>query len=213
MRAWACRGFLGFALLAASWSVALADQDSDVARLADGRSQKTNWVPPGTEDRYGRAEVLVHAPLAKVKDLVLDFGGYKQFVPDRFHNVHVIGKEQGGTDVYMQVPIMRGMINLWQVMRWRDVTPLAPGWAIVEGFYTKGNLKKANAAWTLRRIDDTTTLVQFDLLVLPLVPAPEALVDEELRDAAVQAVDNIRDRAQGVPGPVPYAAPATTPRS
>jgi len=206
-------GLLGFALLAASGSVALADPDPDVARLADGRSQKTNWVPPGTEDRYGRAEVLVHAPLATVKDLVLDFAGYKQFVPDRFHNVHVIGKDQGGTDVYMQVPIMRGMINLWQVMRWRDVKPLAPGWAIVEGFYTKGNLKKGNAAWTLRRIDDTTTLVQFDLLILPLVPAPQVLVDEELRDAAVQAVDNVRDRAQGAAGPVPYAPSFVTPRS
>jgi hypothetical protein len=213
MRAWVCRGLLALALVVAREPVARADGDPDVTRLASGRSQKTNWVPPGTEDRYGRAEVLVHAPLATVKELVLDFAGYRLFVPNRFHNVHVIGKDQGGTDVYMQVPIMNGLVTLWQVMRWRDVKPLAPGWAIVEGLYAKGNLKTANAAWTLRRVDDTTTLVQFDLLIVPLVPAPQALVDEELRDAAMQAVDNIRDRAQAAPGPVPYEPAPSTPRS
>jgi hypothetical protein len=213
MKARACRALLALVLVAAWGSVARADADADVTRLASGRSQKTNWVPPGTEDRYGRAEVLVHAPLATVKELVLDYPGYRLFVPNRFHNVHVIGKDQGGTDVYMQVPIMNGLVTLWQVMRWRDVKPLAPGWAVVEGFYTKGNLKRGNASWTLRRIDDTTTLVQFDLLIVPLVPAPQALVDEELRDAAMQAVDNIRDRAQAAAGPVPYEPAPPTPRS
>jgi hypothetical protein len=194
------------ALLAGA-SVAHADPDPDVARLSDGHSRKTNWVPPGAADRYGRAEVLVHAPLAAVKARVLDFASYKDFSPDRFHNVHVIGKTAGGTDVYMQLPIMNGVVTLWQVMRFRDVAPLAPGWAIVEGFYEKGNLKRGNATWTLRRVDDTTTLLQFDLLIVPLVPAPQSLVDEELRDAAMQAVDAIRDHAQAAPGPVPYAGP------
>lgn len=204
-----------FALCAPS-SSAWADgtADPDVSRLADGRSQRKNWVPPGDTERYGHAEVLVHAPLATVKQQVLNFTVYKEFNPDRFHNVRVLDKTEHGYDVYMQVPIMNGLVTLWQVMRFHDVKPLAPGWAIVEGFFTKGNLKKGNATWTLRQVDDATTLLQFDLLILPLVPAPQALIDEELRDAAAQAIEKVRDRAQGTPGPVPYASgtpPQATP--
>jgi hypothetical protein len=189
---------------------ARADADPDVTRLADGHSQKKNWVPPSATERYGHSDVLVHASLAAVKKQVLDFGHYKDLVPDKFHNARVIGKDEGGTDVYLQVPIMRGLITLWEVMRFRDLQPLASGWAIVEGFFVKGNLKTANTTWTMHAIDDTTTLLSLDLLIVPLVPAPQANVDEELRDAAMQAVDAIRDHAQAAPGPVAYAA-ATTP--
>ena len=181
-----------------------ANEDPDVVRLGDGRSQKTTWVPPGDTERYGHADVLVHAPLAAVKKQVLDYGRYKELVPEKFHNAHVIGRQAGGTDVYMQLPIMRGLVTLWQVMCFYDVHPLAPGWAIVEGFFVKGNLKRANTTWTMRVVDDETTLLQLDLLVVPLVPAPQSAIDEELRDAAMQGVDAMRDRAQGAPGPVPY---------
>ena len=99
-----------------------ADEDPDVARLADGRSQKTTWVPPGDTERYGHADVLVHAPLAAVKKQVLDYGRYKELVPEKFHNAHVIGRQAGGTDVYMQLPIMRGLVTLWQVMRFTTCT-------------------------------------------------------------------------------------------
>jgi hypothetical protein len=184
---------------------ALAEEDADLVRLKTGQSQRWNWEPPGLHDRYGHAEVLVHAPIGVVHKAVLDFGKYKELVPDKFHNARVIGKEDGGTDVYMQVPIMHGMVTLWQVMRWRDLKPLARGWAAVEGFYVKGNLRTANAAWTMHAIDESYTVLKFDLLLSLNLPAPQAAVDEELRDAAVQAVDAIRDRAQGTPGPVAYA--------
>lgn len=190
---------------------ARADVDPDVVRLADGHSQKKNWVPPSATERYGHSDVLVHAPLAAVKKQVLDFGHYKDLVPDKFHNARIIGKDAGGTDVYLQVPIMRGLVVLWEVMRFHDLQPLAPGWAIVEGFFVKGNLKTANTTWTMHAVDESTTLLELDLLIVPLVPAPPSLVDEELRDAAMQAVDAIRDRAQGTPGPVVYTAPVATP--
>jgi hypothetical protein len=33
--------------------------------------------------------------------------------------------------------------------------------------------------------------------MVPTIPAPQAAVDEELRDSALKAVDAIHDRAQG----------------
>jgi hypothetical protein len=183
---------------------AAADADLDVQRLANGVAQKTNLQIAGTSDRYGRAEVLVHAPIAVVHKAVMDYGRYKELASDKFHNTRIIGKEDGGTDVYMQLPIMHGMVTLWQVMRFRDIKPLARGWAIVEGWFVKGNLKGSNAAWTMHAVNDDYTMLRFDLLLSLNIPAPQSAVDEELRDAAEQAVNAIRDRAQGVPGPVPY---------
>jgi hypothetical protein len=181
--------------------------EEELGSLASGLSQRTNVQPPGVTDRYGHAEVLVQAPIAAVHEAVLDFARYKNFSPERFHNARVVGREADATDVYMQVPIMNGLVVLWQIMRFRDLRPLAPGWAMVEGWYVRGNLKRGNVAWTLHAIDDQHTVLKVDLLIVPNVPAPQEMIDEELRDAAAQAVESIRDTAQGRPGPVPYGGP------
>jgi hypothetical protein len=186
-------------------SRALAEDDPDLARLADGVSRKENWQPPGTTQRYGHAEVLVHAPLAAVKKVVLDYAHYKDLVPNKFHTSRLVAKENGATDVYLQVPIMHGMITLWDVMRFRELTPVAPGWAMVEGWLVRGNVKEANVAWTMHAIDDEYTVLKFDLLILPSMPAPQSAIDEELRDAAMDAIDAVRDKAQGAPGAQAYA--------
>ena len=170
--------------------------DADLARLSDGHSVRTNYQPAGVADRYGRAEILVRAPIGVIHKLVLDYARYKEFTGGKFHASRVIGKTPLGTEVYFQLPVMNGMITLWQVFRFQEVAPLAPGWAIVEGWYIKGNIGRGNAAWTLHAIDDDRTLVTFDLLVVPNVPLPQSLIDDGLRNAAGEAVEAIRARAE-----------------
>jgi hypothetical protein len=181
--------------------------DPDLARLASGQSQRSNWQPPGTGDRYGHAEVLVAAPSAQLRKMVLDFAHYREMTGGKFHVSRVIGKEAGGTDVYFQIPVLDGMIMLWQVFRFQELKPLAPGWTMIEGWYVKGNIGRGNAAWTLHAVDDMHTVLKFDLLVVPNVPLPQSLLDDGLRNAAAEAVESVRDRAQEHPGPVPYAPP------
>jgi hypothetical protein len=82
---------------------------------------------------------------------------------------------------------------------------------MVEGWLVKGNVKTANAAFTVHRVDDNFTILKFDLLILPNVPAPQVAIDEELRDAAMDAVNAIHDRAQGNKNVVPYGAPPASP--
>ena len=175
--------------------------DPDLTLLSDGHSQRTNYQPSGLPDRYGRAQILVNAPLGIVRRLVLDYGRYKEFTGGKFHTSRVIGKSPGGTEVYFQLSVLDGMITLWQVFRFQELKPLARGWAIVEGWYVKGNIGRGNAAWTLHAIDDNRTVVTFDLLILPNVPLPQTLLDDGLRNAAGEAVEAIRDRAQEAAGP------------
>ncbi|MDB4997303.1 MAG: hypothetical protein JWM74_4735, partial [Myxococcaceae bacterium] len=58
--------------------------------------------------------------------------------------------------------------------------------------------------FTMRSIEPNWTILSCDLLLTPNMPAPQSAIDEELRDAAMQAVDAIKDRAQGKKGDVPY---------
>ena len=149
-----------------------------------------------------------------VRKVLTQYGQYKDLAPDKFSNVRVIGKEAGNTDVYMQVPIMRGMVNLWMVLRFGAVQQIAPGVEVLEGKFVRGSVKDANIVFTSKRLDENFTMLTCDLLISPNFPAPQSAIDEEMRDSALKAVDAIHNRAQGhnrtvafVPRPAASAAP------
>jgi hypothetical protein len=194
---------------------AAGQQDVQLDRLvAAGHSVKWNYSPQGRSERFGHSEVLINAPMAAVRAQVLDFPHYKEFAPDKFKNARMVAKDGSNVDKYFQVPIMHGMMTLWYVARFGGTRVTTPGTEVVEGKFVKGNIKDMNIVFTMRSIDPSWTILSCDLLLTPNMPAPQAAIDEELRDAAMQAVDAIKDRAQGKKGDVPYVkndAPAQPP--
>ena len=201
------RSLLALTALALAPSVALAE-DADAARIAAaGHSLKWNWTPPGRSERYGHAETLIHAPLQIVRMRVLDFAHYRDFVPDKFKTSRVVGHgSDGSADVYIQVAVLHGMVTLWDVTRFAPPRTVEPGVDVIEGRMVpgKGNVDDLDVVWTLRALEDDWTLLKFDLLLKPGLPAPQWAIDEELRDSAMAAVDCIHDRAQGSPGIAPW---------
>jgi hypothetical protein len=187
-------------------SVAAASPaDPQLDRLANaGHTLKWNWTPPWRAERYGHAEVLIAAPLAQVRSQVTDFPHYREFAPDKFKNARMVGKDGANVDMYFQVPIMHGMMTLWYVTRFAPSRVSAPETEIVEGRYVKGNIKDMHIVMTMRKVDDRFTILSCDLLLLPNLAAPQGAIDEELRDAAQQAVDAVRDKSQLQKGDVPY---------
>ncbi len=185
---------------------------ADLTRFSSGRALKSNVVPPGKDTRYGRAELLVTAPLELVRHEVTAYNRYRELAPDKFNRSRIIAKENGLTDVYMQVPILGGMLVLWQVMRFGPVTSAGPGAERVEGSYVRGNLKASNVIYTLTSVDARRTILRMDLLVLPNMTAPQSVVDEELRDAAATAIEGMRDRAERQAAP-PAAVASSAPAS
>lgn len=177
------------------------DLDADALRIESAHhSLKWNWTPPGHADRYGHAETLIHAPIETVRRHVLDFGHYRDFLPSRFQVSRVVGHgTDHSTDVYIQISVMNGVLALWNVSRFTPPTETAPGVEVVSGRMIpgRGNVKDMDAFWTLRALDDQWTVLKFDLLLKPGIPAPQFVIDEELRDSAMFAVDSIHDRAQG----------------
>jgi hypothetical protein len=185
-----------------------AGSDPDVDRLNEaGHSLKWNYVPAGRSERYGHAEALVQAPLAALRSHISNFSQYKALVPDKFNNARIVGKQGDSTDVYLSVPVLHGAVTFWQILRFAPLQQVRPGEEVLEGRFVRGNVRDANVVFTIRQIDENVTLLKMDLLIVPNIPAPQSAIDEELRDAAMDAVNAIHNRAQGHARNVVYHAP------
>jgi len=210
------RCLLRFAVMGAlivSASAVRADDstavDPDAARIAAaGHTLTWNWTPPGHADRFGHAETLIHAPLPKVRRMVLDFGHYRELAPYSVKTSRIVGHEPDGSiDVYMQISVMNDMVTLWNVTRFAPLRRVSEGLEVLEGKMIpgKGNVEDGAVVWTMHSVGPEWTVLKFDLLLRPGIPAPQSAIDEELRNSASHAVDSIHDKAQGSPGIQAYA--------
>ena len=182
--------------------------DQDAMRISSaGRSLKWNWTPPGRSDRCGHAETLVHAPLATVRQLVLDFPRYRELASSITTSRVVAHGADGSTDVYLQMGVMNNTIKFWNVTRFAPLRTDATVGEVLAGqmVHGKGNIDDSAAVWTMRSAGEGWTVLKFDVLLRPGLPAPQSLIDEQLRDSAMDAVNSIHDRAQGSKGVLPYS--------
>jgi len=155
---------------------------------------KSNWTPPGQSDRFGHAEGLISAPVDKVRAKLTDFAHYNELAGPKFKSVKVVDKQGASTDVYFQLPIMKGAITIWYVTRFAPLRSVTGG-DVIDGTFVKGNIKGMHLTFTVRPGPDANNSVMVcDLLLQPSVPAPQSALDEELRDACGDAVNAVRAR-------------------
>jgi hypothetical protein len=172
------------------------EKKGQLERLAkDPGPIKSNWTPPGKTERYGHAEGLIGAPYDVVKNRLLDYPHYKELAGPKFKKVSVVDKQAGSTDLYFQLPIMKGLVTIWYVTRFAAPRPAPGGGDVIEGTFVKGNIKDMQIVFTLRPgpAPENTVLV-CDLNLAISIPAPQDALDEELRDACGDAVNAIRAR-------------------
>jgi carbon monoxide dehydrogenase subunit G len=180
-----------------------ADPASDptVARLLGAKST-LKWNYSTREGRYGHAEALVDAPAEKVVKTALEFQRYRD-LHRKFATARVIAKEGSNTDVYMRYPVQIGplTIEFYEVMRFSALRTVGNAF-VIEGHGIKGDMKQGHTVITVKPAGPKHAVLQVDVLLELKVPAPQSLVDEELRDGANDFVDGLRHRAQGWVGPV-----------
>jgi hypothetical protein len=181
--------------------------DPEAARIAAvGHPAKWNWTPPGRSGRFGHGETLIHAPETTVRQLVLDFGKYRELAGS-ITTSRVVGHEpDGSANVYLQMGVLNNTFHLWDVTRFSPMRTEADGSEIIEGHKVpgQGNIDDAVLVWTIRPAGAGWTVLKFDLMLNPGMPAPQSLLDEQMRDSALDAVNSIHDRAQGSKDFVPY---------
>jgi hypothetical protein len=182
-----------------SWPFAPAPSADDLKAQLDRLAKdpgpiKTNWTPPGKSERYGHAEGIIAAPYDAVKTRLLDFPRYKELAGPKFKKVSVVDKTANGTDLYFQLPIMKGLVTIWYVTRFATARPGMGGADVIEGKFVKGNIKDMQIVFTLRPGPEQKTILVCDLNLALNIPAPQDLLDEELRDACGDALNAVRAR-------------------
>ncbi len=181
-------------LLAAS---AAADGDNAVVRLESvGGWSKSTVVPPGRSEHFGHAEAIIAAPVSYVRDQATDFTHYKDLSNGRIRTSRLVDKHPGSTDVYFQLPVLHGLVTLWQVLRFTDVQKKADGTETFTGKLLSGNVRAAEMTITIRPAGAGRSIASCDMLLVPEFAAPQSAVDAELRDAAESAHRAIASRAE-----------------
>jgi hypothetical protein len=117
--------------------------------------------------------------------------------------VSVVDKNQTTTDVYFQLPIMKGVVTIWYVARFAKPKPAPGDGEIIEGEFVKGNIKGMHFVFTVRPgPDPQSAVLACDLLLSLNMAAPQGEVDQALRDACGDAVRAVRKETTS-PAPPP----------
>jgi hypothetical protein len=187
------RAFPLVALLALASGNALASSPTDVTRY--------DCKLPESDRPAGGARTVVTASPELVKSVVLDFEHYAYyFDPDKGTNPsrkwasHVVGKSGDKTDLYLEVPILKGAAKIWAIIRFDPPKKVGDS-EVVVGRMLKGNVDKLHAKWKLRPAGDNTTELQLEFLVVPKLPVPDSLLADEARSAAGKAVRGMQGEA------------------
>jgi hypothetical protein len=98
---------------------------------------------------------------------------------------------------------MKGVVTIWYVTRFGGARPGMSGAEIIEGRFVKGNIKDMQIVFTLRPGPEQKTILVCDLNLAINIPAPQNLLDEELRDACGDAVNAVRARTTQPSAPTP----------
>jgi ribosome-associated toxin RatA of RatAB toxin-antitoxin module len=132
-----------------------------------------------------------------VRDVVLAFAQYAQFMP-HYLSSKVLGRTRtGGRDVYMEVEAMSGAIKFWAEME----LPAKPvtgtdGVELYETKFIKGNVNAFDAAWRLRKIDAATTELTLEVYLEPKLMLPGGALNHENLKGSAEGVVAMKARAE-----------------
>jgi ribosome-associated toxin RatA of RatAB toxin-antitoxin module len=146
----------------------------------------------GGLSRY-RSTLTVAAPLEKVRETVLDFSPYPEFMPE-YSKAKLLGRTPtGARDVYMEMITLGGLVRLW--FRIEVPKPVVEdGWEVYTSKYVEGNVKEAFASWRMRAKDPNTTELALEVFMQPNVPLPSSLLNDANRRGAGKGIYQMAQR-------------------
>ena len=205
------RGVLAHLAFISVAALGVAPAHARVVRVPPERLPPPAYIPaadPGDQPRViavplpnsslvrGRATIEVRAPLARVREVILDFTHYPEFMP-HYEACRVLGTTKaGGRDVYMRIGAVHGVVKMWARIEVSKPT-VEQGAETYRSRYVDGNIKDLQATWSVKRIDEGTTQLQVEVFMRPPLPLPASVVNGENMDGARQAVIAFKARAEG----------------
>ena len=176
-------------------SPAFAEANAEAKRLMKIRdSERYEVLTKHSSTKAGCARVHIAAPEKIVKKITKDFRHYDEFIK-KFDKSKVVGRNGDKTDVYLQVPILKGAAKIWAVVRFSPMKKVGSE-HVLQGSMIKGNVRRMDAKWRIKKIDAKNTQLNLELLIVPKLPVPGSVVTGEVAYAADVAVMGSRDRAE-----------------
>ena len=174
-----------------------AASDEAATPAAEGDTPQAISIPvAGTDFVHGRATVKVNAPLERVREAVLDFGHYAEFMP-HYRTSKVLGRTAtGARDVYMEIEALYGAVKMWVEIEFPKPT-VVDGVETHESHFVKGNVKDFKAIWRLRKLDEGATELSLEVFLQPSIPMPANLMNGENLGGSVKGVTAMRARIEG----------------
>jgi ribosome-associated toxin RatA of RatAB toxin-antitoxin module len=162
----------------------------------DPREPKGVAVPiEGSELVRGSATTVVDAPLAKVREGVLGFADYADFMP-HYTKSKMLGRNTtGGRDVYMEVSALHGAVKMWARLE-VPKPAVSDGVETVEMRFVEGNVKELRGTWRMKALEGDKTELTLEIFLHPSLPLPNGLLNEQNVEGAVKGVKAMRDRVE-----------------
>src|SRR5690349_6362989 len=113
----------------------------------------------------GAARARVASTHDTLRSVLTDYGHYSQIIT-RFEKARIVGKVGQQTDVYLEVPILHGATKVRAVVRFDP--PKTEGTdLVIRGRMVKGNVKRLDSTWRVRKVDETSADLVLELLIVP----------------------------------------------
>jgi hypothetical protein len=143
----------------------------------------------------GGGRVHVAAPLDAATRVATDYASYSRIIT-QFEQSRIVSKQGEQTDVYMRVPILKGAAKIWVVMRFAPPRKVSDDEYLITGKMVRGNVKRFDATYRIRRIDDSNTQLNLEMLIVPRLPFPSSAVAAEVSKACRSAVRQLRNATE-----------------
>lgn len=184
-----------FLTLASSGVGAATTPETARLRSLHPKAEKYRVARKDTSLEAGAARTYVAAPVAVTRKIVTDYARYAAMIP-RFEQARVVGRRGNKTDVYLRVPILKGAATIWAVLRFEAPRELGNGDYIVTAKMLSGNVKRFDAVYRIRKIDDSSSQLHLEMLIEPKFPAPDSIVADQVAGACKNAVSHLRADAE-----------------
>lgn len=157
-----------------------------------GNLDSTAVPHPGTSVQWGRAVMMIDAPVDRVMSVIGNYADYHTFLPN-FTTSRVLSQRGSSALVYVQLEIMNGAATIWAELKLRPKKTDGTT-QVIEGTMTKGNVKLFQAQWEVTPQADGRTLVAIQMIVDPDLPVPSSILTSENQKSARKAMRALRDK-------------------
>jgi ribosome-associated toxin RatA of RatAB toxin-antitoxin module len=162
----------------------------------EGDAASRQSVPiAGSELVHGLATVTVNAPIERVREAVLGFKHYAEFMP-HYRASRLLGRTMsGGRDVYMEIEALHGAMKMWARIEVAKPVMVHDVETYVTTFID-GNVKNFQANWRMKKLADDQTSLSLEVFLDPSITLPVELQNDENIDGAARGVEAMRDRIE-----------------